>query len=224
MRNTNAGIVLLAVLFVRALVGSAQKNEPVPSPQISGTVVDTSGAVIAGAAIEVQNADGDIEVKQQSDKSGSFVFEGLPPGHYRLVVSGPAFETKEIPISVGPTELPAPLRIALAVGSVSTAINVQGRADDLIGKLLHAFKAHFLSGTSTAPLNFSSPVTLEAPQHRGSQAIAMASNSQITTNLWRTGRSTLTLPIHKRFSPRPIPTTQPRIAPEVGICPKRLDW
>jgi hypothetical protein len=49
------------------------------------------------------------------------------------MVSNPGFETKEIPVTIGTTEAPAPLRISLAVGSVSTTINVQGREDDLVG-------------------------------------------------------------------------------------------
>ena len=61
------------------------------------------------------------------------MISGLPAGDYRLVVSYPGFETKEIPVTIGTTEAPAPLRISLAVGTVSTTVNVQGRADDLIG-------------------------------------------------------------------------------------------
>ena len=38
-----------------------------------------------------------------------------------------------MPVTIGTTEAPAPLRISLAVGAVSTTVNVQGRADDLIG-------------------------------------------------------------------------------------------
>ena len=49
------------------------------------------------------------------------------------MVSNPGFETKEIPVTIGTTEAPAPLRISLAVGSVSTTVNVQGRQDDLVG-------------------------------------------------------------------------------------------
>ena len=49
------------------------------------------------------------------------------------MVSNPGFETKEIPVTIGTTEAPAPLRISLAVSSVSTTINVQGREDNLIG-------------------------------------------------------------------------------------------
>ena len=38
-----------------------------------------------------------------------------------------------MPVTIGTTEAPAPLRISLAVGAVSTTINVQGREDDLVG-------------------------------------------------------------------------------------------
>jgi hypothetical protein len=48
-------------------------------------------------------------------------------------VSNPGFETKEIPVSLGATEAPNSLRISLAVSTVSTTVNVQGREDDLIG-------------------------------------------------------------------------------------------
>jgi hypothetical protein len=45
----------------------------------------------------------------------------------------PGFATKEILVTIGTTGAPAPLRISLVVGAVSTTINVQGREDDLIG-------------------------------------------------------------------------------------------
>ena len=102
-------------------------------PQLSGTVVDTSGAVIAGATVQVRSASGTVQMTTQSDKNGSFIVSGLSTGDYRLVVSSLGFETKEISVNVGTTEAPAPLRISLAVGSVSTTINVQGREDSLIG-------------------------------------------------------------------------------------------
>ena len=102
-------------------------------PQLSGTVVDTSGAVIAGATVQVRSANGTVQRTTQSDTNGSFTISGLPAGNYRLVVSHPGFETKEIPVTIGTTEAPAPLRISLAVSAVSTTINVQGREDDLVG-------------------------------------------------------------------------------------------
>jgi hypothetical protein len=110
----------------------ATSNKAYPS-RLSGTVVDISGAVIAGATVQLRSADGTVQRTAQSDRNGSFSISGLAAGFYRLVVSNPGFETKEIPVTIRDTEAPAPLRIFLAVGSVSTTISVQGREDDLIG-------------------------------------------------------------------------------------------
>src|SRR5277367_2238114 len=101
--------------------------------QLSGTVVDTSGAVLAGATVQVRNANGTLQMTTQTGANGSFIISELPAGNYRLVVSNPGLESKEIPVTIGTTEPPAPLHISLAVGSVSTTINVQGREDSLIG-------------------------------------------------------------------------------------------
>jgi outer membrane receptor protein involved in Fe transport len=101
--------------------------------QLSGTVIDTSGAVIVGATVQVRSANGTVQITTQSDTNGSFIISGLSAGDYQLVVSNPNFETKEIPVTIGTTKAPAPLRISLAVGSVSTAVNVEDRADSLVG-------------------------------------------------------------------------------------------
>ena len=92
-----------------------------------------SGAVIAGATVQVRSANGTVQITTQSNARGSFSIAGLSTGSYRLVVSKSGFETKEAPVTVGSTEARASLRISLVVSSVSTTINVQGRADDLIG-------------------------------------------------------------------------------------------
>jgi hypothetical protein len=135
IRNTIIELVILVAGFSGAPLGSSQTSDQAAPPQLSGTVVDTSDAAIAGADVEVRSADGAgaIERTTQSNKNGSFVFFGLPPGHYRLAVSNHDFESKEISVTIGTTEAPAPLLISLAVSSVSTTINVQGREDDLIG-------------------------------------------------------------------------------------------
>ena len=119
------------VLFLLLLVPSLLFAQGIT--QLSGTVVDTSGAVIAGATVQVRSANGTVQITTQSDTNGSFIISGLSAGNYRLVVSNPGFATKEMPVTIGTTEAPAPLRISLAVGSVSTTITVKGREDDLVG-------------------------------------------------------------------------------------------
>jgi hypothetical protein len=108
-------------------------SEKAHSPQLSGTVVDTSGATIAGATVQVRSANGAVQVTTQSDTNGSFSISGVAAGDYRLVVSHADFEPKEIPVTIGTAEVPAPLRISLAVSAVSSTVTVQGREDDLVG-------------------------------------------------------------------------------------------
>ena len=118
---------------------AAQEKMPVATrdkaypPQLSGTVVDPSGAVIAGATVQIRGADGAVRSARQSDRNGSFMISGLAAGNYRLEISNPGFETKEMPVTLVANGAPAPLRISLAVSAVNTTIHVQGREDDLIG-------------------------------------------------------------------------------------------
>ncbi|MFZ1156148.1 MAG: TonB-dependent receptor, partial [Candidatus Sulfotelmatobacter sp.] len=132
-------ISLSVLVLCLSLPAIAQEKTPVATsnkaypPQLSGTAVDTSGAVIAGATVQVRSANGTVQRTTQSNASGFFSISGLSAGSYRLVVSKRGFETKEAPVTVGATGAPAPLRISLAVGSLGTTINVRGRQDDLVG-------------------------------------------------------------------------------------------
>jgi hypothetical protein len=129
--QTSAGRINGTVLEPQGL--PADPSDKAYPSRLSGTVADASGAVIAGATVQLRGTSGTVQRTAQSNANGSFILSGLPAGFYRLVVSNPGFETKEILVTLGNTAAPAPLRISLAVGSVSTTINVQGREDDLIG-------------------------------------------------------------------------------------------
>jgi len=151
--NTKCVIVLslfcLTELAPRAAaqLNAAQSGGQAPDPQrrpavtsekhsglqLSGTVVDASGAVLEGASVMMRSANGTVEKLTQSDSQGFFNISGIPPGDYRLMVSNPGFQTKEVHVTIGTAGEPTPLRIALAVSIVSTTVEVQGREDSLIG-------------------------------------------------------------------------------------------
>jgi hypothetical protein len=130
--------LFLMLIFSSSLPAIAQEKTPLAAndqahlPQMSGTVVDASGAVIAGATLQLRSVNGDAQKTAWADRNGSFIISGLSAGSYRLVVSHPGFETKDIPINIGSTEWPTALRISLSVGPVNTTINVQSREDSLI--------------------------------------------------------------------------------------------
>jgi TonB dependent receptor/Carboxypeptidase regulatory-like domain/TonB-dependent Receptor Plug Domain len=111
-------------------VAASDKDHP---PQLSGTVTDPSGAVIAGATVQARSTKGTVQITTHTDANGFFSISGLSAGDYRLVISSPGFETKEVPVTIGSTEASAPLNVSLAVSTMSTTVNVQGREDSLLG-------------------------------------------------------------------------------------------
>ncbi len=130
LRTTLSSVWLLLILCYYLPAADPQGNAQL---QLSGTVVDASGAVIAGASVMVRSADGTVQRLTQSDSNGAFSISGLSAGNYQLVVSSPGFAEKKMPATIGTSGGQAPLHIALAVSAVSTNLEVQGREDSLIG-------------------------------------------------------------------------------------------
>ena len=134
---TAEGLASVPVVANVSTASGQQRQVGVQPPQkviqISGTVVDGSGAVIAGASVMLRSADGSVQRLTQSDSNGTFSISGLSAGTYRVVASDPGFVTKEMSVTLATTGESVPLRISLAVGVVSTNVEVKGREDSLIG-------------------------------------------------------------------------------------------
>ncbi len=135
MKSVFAAIVLTITPFLVA----AQENASVATKdkgyqsQLSGIVVDTSGAFIAGATVQVVGTNRTMQGTTRTDMHGAFFFSGMMPGSYHLVVSSPDFQTKEVSVVIETNATLSPLRISLTVSTVSTIVDVQGREDDLTG-------------------------------------------------------------------------------------------
>ena len=99
------------------------------SGQITGRLVDTAGAVIVGARVQITN-DLTKQVREfLTDTSGDFTFTNVPPGNYTLRVVQPGFKTYEQrALNVGAVEKVALPEISLQVGDVSTSVEVQASA------------------------------------------------------------------------------------------------
>lgn len=97
---------------------------------LGGDVVDSSGAVVPGAWVEISGPD-NFQAKVQSDAQGRYLFSGLAPGDYRVQVEVAGFDRYEnarLRVSGGRT---ATLRVKLAISSVKTEVTVgdQGQVD-----------------------------------------------------------------------------------------------
>jgi outer membrane receptor protein involved in Fe transport len=63
---------------------------------INGTVTDQSGAVVAGAVVEITNVDTNVSLKTTSSSAGEYSFPELNLGKYNIVVSVTGFKTEKV--------------------------------------------------------------------------------------------------------------------------------
>ncbi len=93
------------------------------SGQISGTVLDTSGAVVSTAEITLRNVGTNTQRTVKADGAGAFAFTNLEPGEYKVNITNAGFETYDTSVTV---TVGAQLTITpkLLVGSSNTIVEV----------------------------------------------------------------------------------------------------
>src|SRR5579883_2333894 len=53
---------------------------------LRGTVTDPQGAIIPGATVTLTNTDTNQSQTATTDNNGIYIFNGLPPAHFKLTV------------------------------------------------------------------------------------------------------------------------------------------
>ncbi len=120
---------VLAVVLFAAPVLRAQSSGN--SGTISGTVADPTGAVVAGATVEIRNPVSAYVRSATTDASGNFEFTNIPFNPYHLTVTGPGFAVYVQDVDIR-SSVPTTLNISLAVASATTTVTVTGEAGDLL--------------------------------------------------------------------------------------------
>ncbi len=94
--------------------------------RISGTVVDSSGALIPGATITVKNQKTGAEREAKSNETATFFIPGLSPSVYSMTVVSPGLanaQFKDMNLAVGQERN---VTVTMMPASVSTEISVSG--------------------------------------------------------------------------------------------------
>jgi len=117
--------VCLALLFASSTVTYAQS-----SGTIRGTVLDPSGAVIAGATVEIENPVSHYTQSTKTDKLGNFTFTNVPFNPYHLTASASGFQTTAQDVDIR-SVITADVKITLALGTATTTVEVKA-AEDLV--------------------------------------------------------------------------------------------
>ena len=98
------------------------------SSTINGTVVDSSGAVVANAVVEIHNPVSQYERSTSTDSAGKFSFANVPfnPYHLSIQASGFAASAQDVDLR---SIVPVTLSITLQVAGSSTSVTVEAAGD-----------------------------------------------------------------------------------------------
>jgi hypothetical protein len=114
---------LLLIIALSALYATAQN-----SGEITGTVSDSSGAVVSGATVTVTNTGTNQARKVTTSAAGNYSVPYLNPGIYDVTAENPGFKLdsrKGVQVEVGAT---ARVDFTMQVGEISQQVEVTGGA------------------------------------------------------------------------------------------------
>jgi len=119
-------ISLILILTALPMLGLAQSLT-----QLSGTVTDPSGAIVAGAKVEALNLDTGTKRETTTDANGIYVFPQIVPGNYRLTVSAAGFATVSVDNLRLLVNTPATVPVRLELGAVTETVSVSAEATQI---------------------------------------------------------------------------------------------
>src|ERR1700688_31335 len=92
---------------------------------ITGTVTDTSGAVISGATVTLVGNETKLNRTQTTSTTGSYSFVNLPIGTYTLTFTQQGFQSQNVPSIAVQANRTATVNAELKIGNVSESITVE---------------------------------------------------------------------------------------------------
>jgi hypothetical protein len=113
-----------------AMSGFAQSSSG-SSGTVRGTVLDPSGAAIAGAKVDILNPVSGYTRSALTDNQGRFKFENLPFNPYHLSSAAANFQSGEQDVDVR-SPIPVDASFSLKIGTAATTVEVTADGRDLI--------------------------------------------------------------------------------------------
>jgi outer membrane receptor protein involved in Fe transport len=123
-------------LTLRVLVFAALAATPVGSAfaqtsmgGVSGTVTDSTGAVVPGASVTLTNADTSVQATRQTNSHGFFTFVNVRPGRYGLIVELTGFNEAEVTTFVVGVNETVVRNVGLQLGQLTETTVVVGQSE-----------------------------------------------------------------------------------------------
>jgi hypothetical protein len=95
---------------------------------VRGTVLDPSGAAIAGAAVEIGNPVSHYSLTTQTDSQGNFALNNVPFNNYHVSASASGFQRATQDVDVR-SPIPLEVKISLKIGTETSSVTVVEAGD-----------------------------------------------------------------------------------------------
>jgi Carboxypeptidase regulatory-like domain len=119
----------LAALFCLSLASPALAQGGGATTSLSGTVTDSSGAVIPGATVTVKSVATATQFESVTNENGYFTVPAIDPGSYTVTVTLTGFKTAVLSDVRVSASTPATVRVALAIGGLEETVHVASGAE-----------------------------------------------------------------------------------------------
>jgi hypothetical protein len=121
---------LCLVLYLSASFAAYAQSSSGNAGTVRGSVLDPSGAAIAGARVEIQNPVSHYMQTAQTDNQGNFALTNIPYNNYHLSAIASGFQSATQDVEVR-SPIPLAVNISLKIGTATSSVTVE-EAGDLI--------------------------------------------------------------------------------------------
>ncbi len=177
--------VLCGLFFSCALFLPGQTS----TSSISGTVSDSSGAVVPNAAVTLRNENTGVTLHQLTSSAGLYAFGSVSAGSYSLVVEATGFKKAQRGNISLIVETPATVNVQMEIGQATETVNVESSAavvntsNATVGDVISHAEVEKLPLNGRNPLNL---VILEA-------GVTQSSGGGVNINGSRTSAANVTI-------------------------------
>src|SRR6266853_3887120 len=117
-------VAISSACLLTAVILIAQTS----TSEITGTVRDTTGAVVPGSNVTAVNEATGVTYKQTTTAAGLYAFPGLPSGSYTVSAEMQGFKTSKKTGNVLVVNTPLTVDLTLEVGTSTEVVNVEAKA------------------------------------------------------------------------------------------------
>ena len=130
MNRKATTLVLFVAIFALGPASWLPLRAQVAGATLSGVITDPQGGAVPNAKVSARNAGTGVATETTTNTAGAYTIPNLIPGDYQVTVSASGFTTAvtRVTLTVGAKQ---ELNVPLAVGQVSTQIEVAGVAQQV---------------------------------------------------------------------------------------------